>query len=101
MLVATIVVVMGYELLLVPRFLRELCESVCTTLFVPEQWPSSELFRCLPRIVAGLTVHVWCRGEGGVDGDAAQRAHSLPELHLHPPLLVGLSSQPRYRCIWM
>jgi trehalose-6-phosphate synthase len=50
------VIVIGYELFLVPRFLKEHNESALVTLYVPELWPSSELFRCLPRKSSHPTV---------------------------------------------
>lgn len=38
-----------YHLLLVPKMLRQSAPDVCVGLFVHTPWPSSEIFRCLPR----------------------------------------------------
>ncbi|KAH9172707.1 glycosyltransferase family 20 protein [Lactarius sanguifluus] len=38
-----------YHLLLVPKLLRLMLPDVCVGLFVHTPWPSSEVFRCLPR----------------------------------------------------
>ncbi|KAH9074284.1 glycosyltransferase family 20 protein [Lactarius deliciosus] len=38
-----------YHLLLVPKLLRLMLPEVCVGLFVHTPWPSSEVFRCLPR----------------------------------------------------
>ncbi|KAA1474504.1 glycosyltransferase family 20 protein [Dentipellis sp. KUC8613] len=38
-----------YHLLLVPRMIRGLGQGICIGLFVHTPWPSSEVFRCLPR----------------------------------------------------
>ncbi|KAI0041612.1 glycosyltransferase family 20 protein [Auriscalpium vulgare] len=38
-----------YHLLLVPKLLRMMVPDVCIGLFVHTPWPSSEVFRCLPR----------------------------------------------------
>jgi len=38
-----------YHLLLVPKLLRLLVPDVYVGLFVHTPWPSSEVFRCLPR----------------------------------------------------
>ena len=39
-----------YHLLLVPKLLRLLVPDVYVGLFVHTPWPSSEVFRCLPRM---------------------------------------------------
>jgi trehalose 6-phosphate synthase/phosphatase len=38
-----------YHLLLVPKLLRLLVPDVYVGIFVHTPWPSSEVFRCLPR----------------------------------------------------
>lgn len=38
-----------YHLLLVPKLLRQLIPEAVIGLFVHTPWPSSEVFRCLPR----------------------------------------------------
>lgn len=38
-----------YHLLLVPKMLRQLLPDALVGLFVHTPWPSSEVFRCLPR----------------------------------------------------
>ncbi|KAI0063941.1 trehalose 6-phosphate phosphatase [Artomyces pyxidatus] len=38
-----------YHLLLVPKLLRMMVPDACVGLFVHTPWPSSEVFRCLPR----------------------------------------------------
>lgn len=43
------VIVHDYHLLLVPKMLRHLCPDAHITLFVHAPFPSSEVFRCLPR----------------------------------------------------
>jgi trehalose-6-phosphate synthase len=44
-----VVIIIGYHLFLVPKFLKELNEKIFVCTFIPQIWPSSELFRCLPR----------------------------------------------------
>lgn len=50
-----------YHLLLVPKLLRQLIPEAVIGLFVHTPWPSSEVFRCLPRQSAYLssTLSVW------------------------------------------
>jgi trehalose-6-phosphate synthase len=44
-----LILVHDYHLLLVPKLLRLLVPDVYVGLFVHTPWPSSEVFRCLPR----------------------------------------------------
>nr|BAO72965.1 trehalose-6-phosphate phosphatase1 [Moniliella megachiliensis] len=44
-----IVIVHDYHLLLVPKMLRQLCPDAHITLFMHAPFPSSEVFRCLPK----------------------------------------------------
>lgn len=46
--------VIGYHLLLVPQLLKENIENATVCTFIPHIWPSSELFRCLPRTYSSL-----------------------------------------------
>jgi trehalose 6-phosphate synthase/phosphatase len=46
-----IVWVLDYQLLLLPAILRAKAESMTIALYVRSPFPSSELFRCLPRIL--------------------------------------------------
>ena len=45
-----------YHLLLVPKLLRQLIPEAVIGLFVHTPWPSSEVFRCLPRQSACLSL---------------------------------------------
>jgi trehalose-6-phosphate synthase len=44
-----VVLIIGYHLLLVPKLLKEMDENIFICTFIPHIWPTSELFRCLPR----------------------------------------------------
>jgi trehalose-6-phosphate synthase len=52
-----------YHLLLVPKLLRLLVPDVYVGLFVHTPWPSSEVFRCLPRMCTTalfrINVHIF------------------------------------------
>ena len=52
-----------YHLLLVPKLLRLLVPDVYVGLFVHTPWPSSEVFRCLPRMCTAalfrINVHIF------------------------------------------
>jgi trehalose 6-phosphate synthase/phosphatase len=49
-----------YHLLLVPKLLRLLVPDIYVGLFVHTPWPSSEVFRCLPRTYANRSITNSC-----------------------------------------
>jgi trehalose 6-phosphate synthase/phosphatase len=51
-----LILVHDYHLLLVPKLLRLLVPDVFVGLFVHTPWPSSEVFRCLPRMCTNRPV---------------------------------------------
>jgi hypothetical protein len=51
-----LILVHDYHLLLVPKLLRLLVPDVYVGLFVHTPWPSSEVFRCLPRMYTNRSV---------------------------------------------
>lgn len=55
-----LVLVHDYHLLLVPKLLRLLVPDVYVGLFVHTPWPSSEVFRCLPRTSEIRSVAIFC-----------------------------------------
>ena len=96
-----------YHLLLVPKLLRLMLPEVCLGLFVHTPWPSSEVFRCLPRMYAtssddtGL-IFSCIRAEGNTGWHARCQYCMLPNLLVLASLHVVLRASMWLRgfCTW-
>jgi hypothetical protein len=84
-----------YHLLLLPKLLRLMLPEVCLGLFVHTPWPSSEVFRCLPRMCTTKSddsrLIVSCiRPEGNTRRHARCQYCMLPNLLIFASLHVVL-----------
>jgi hypothetical protein len=91
-----LILVHDYHLLLVPKLLRLLVPDIYVGLFVHTPWPSSEVFRCLPRMYADRSVVNLCskfspnRSKGNLGWHAGRKPCMFPDLLLFPALYVIL-----------
>jgi hypothetical protein len=91
-----LIIVHDYHLLLVPKLLRLLVPDVYVGLFVHTPWPSSEVFRCLPRMFANRSMINLCsnfsrhRSKGNLGWHAGRKPCMFPDLFLFPALYVIL-----------
>lgn len=76
-----LVLIIGYHLLLVPKFLKELNEKIFVCTFVPNIWPSSELFRCLPR-----NFRFKNRGKGYIKWNIIFQHYRIPRIFIYSTL---------------
>src|SRR6266702_1788822 len=88
-----------YHLLLVPKLLRLMLPEVCVGLFVHTPWPSSEVFRCLPRMYtknlykfrrSHAYIFSFIRAEGNTRWHARRQYCMLPNLLILASLHVIL-----------
>ena len=93
-----LIMVHDYHLLLVPKLLRLLVPDVYVGLFVHTPWPSSEVFRCLPRMCANRSMansyshFLFYRSKGNFGWYAERQPCMFPDLLLLPTLYVILCS---------
>jgi hypothetical protein len=91
-----LILVHDYHLLLVPKLLRLLVPDVYVGLFVHTPWPSSEVFRCLPRtyeirsVVTFGSSFLRLRSKGNLGWHAGRKPCMFPDLLLFPALYVIL-----------
>lgn len=89
-----LILVHDYHLLLVPKLLRLLVPDIYVGLFVHTPWPSSEVFRCLPRMYANRCMLDLCsnfschRPKGNTGWNAGRKPCVFPDLFLFPALYV-------------
>jgi trehalose 6-phosphate synthase/phosphatase len=107
-----LVLVHDYHLLLVPKLLRLLVPDIYVGIFVHTPWPSSEVFRCLPREYPSVLqrktnflTFLLLRAEGDPGWHARCQPRMFPDLFVLSPFHVILrtsvrirSRRPRYRC---